>query len=308
VHEDGRWALDPGHDAVRSAREAIRLCIAVARRQAEHRPEPALIEARIRHSARRRQAHGESLAGMRRALLHTFPAKRPEALVLLDVNRHTLTTWRGAAIADAREALEEFEIIAAVGVRERLRALDFDPGPRRLGELGPPQKTRRLNRSGRTLRITTTMLVQGSCQIARPFGDEARLRSYLREGGNTKLRRRVEADAKSLFAYYQYGRLHGAVRLRWGFLDEWIPAPWVHRDEPMLYDLMRQAHDQRAPIEVVVGSAPGWVDPWARARRAYVVREDGPGARMTLVDDEGRWIERGEVQAARGVDTALRAR
>jgi hypothetical protein len=45
------------------------------------------------------------------------------------------------------------------------------------------------------------------------------------------LHRRLEADAKALLALYQYGRLHGAVRLRWGFLDEMIPAPWVHRDE-----------------------------------------------------------------------------
>jgi hypothetical protein len=31
------------------------------------------------------------------------------------------------------------------------------------------------------------------------------------------------------------------VRFRWGFLDERIPAPWVHRDEPMLHDLKRSA-------------------------------------------------------------------
>ena len=60
-----------------------------------------------------------------------------------------------------------------------------------------------------------------------------------------KLRRRLEADAKSLLALNQYGRLHGAVRLRWGFLDEMLPAPWVHRDEPMLHDLMKQAYNAR---------------------------------------------------------------
>ena len=52
------------------------------------------------------------------------------------------------------------------------------------------------------------------------------LRDYLRDGANTKLRRRLEADAKSLFALYQYGRLHGGVRLRWSFLDEMLPGPW----------------------------------------------------------------------------------
>lgn len=59
-----------------------------------------------------------------------------------------------------------------------LRSLDFKPGERRLAELGAPQKTRQLNRRGRTLRITTGLLVQGSCGISRSFGDEKVLHGY----------------------------------------------------------------------------------------------------------------------------------
>jgi hypothetical protein len=140
--------------------------------------------------------------------------------------------------------------------------------------------------------------VQASCGIGRPFGDERVLRGYLDSGERTKLRRRLEADAKSLFALYQYGRLHGSVRLRWGFLDEMIPALWVHRDEPMLYSPMDQAHALRVPLEVVVGSAPGWTDPWARARLAWVQTEE-IGWRSWLVDGDGRELDRGEVQLAR---------
>ena len=183
-------------------------------------------------------------------------------------------------------------------VRALLRSLDFEPGERRLAELGPPQKTRQLNRRGRTLKITTGILVQGSCGISRPFGDERVLHRYLRDGEDTKLRRRLEADAKSLFALYQYGRLHGAVRLRWGFLDERIPAPWVHRDEPGLYDLMRRARELRVPLEVVVGSAPGWADPWSRLRTAHVESDQG-GWRLWLVDEQGYPIDEAEVQLAR---------
>lgn len=298
VRDDGRWQLDRSHPAVRAAREAARDRVAAVRRRAETWPDPVVLEANIRRSERRRRAHGERLAGMRRALLHGFPTRRPEALVLVDVARREIATWQGDGIAAARERLADYEIIAAVGVRELLRALGFDPGTRRLAELGPPRKTRRLNKRGRSLRITTTMLVQGSCNVARPFGDEARLRAYLREGDHTRLRRRLEADARSLCAYYQYGRLHGAVRLRWGFLDEWVPAPWVHHDEPKLYDLMEQAHEQRRALEVVTGSAPGWADPWARARRAYVVEETSVWG-MELVDEEGQPIDLAEVQLAR---------
>jgi hypothetical protein len=299
VRSDGSWELDREHDAVRAARQAAGARIAVERRRAEGRPDPAVLAANRRSYERRRRAHAERLAGMRRALLHAFPAKRPEALVLLDVGRREVTTWLGDEIAAARERLAPYEIIAAVGVRELLRALQFDPGTRRLGELGPPQKTWRLDSRGRTLRITTPMLVKGSCALGRPFAEQALLRTYLREAQHTRLRRRLEAEAKSLFAYYQYGRLHGAVRLRWGFLDEWIPAPWVHRDEPTLNDVMAEAHVKRAPLDVVLGSAPGWADPWARARRAHVAKEAPPGWRMWLVDEGGHPIERADVQLAR---------
>jgi hypothetical protein len=126
----------------------------------------------------------------------------------------------------------------------------------------------------------------------------AKTRAYLREGQETKLRRRLEADAKALLAFYEYGRLHHHVRLRWGFLDESSPAPWVYRDERGLYDLMRRAHELDAPLEVVVGSPPGWEDPWARARRVRVIKEPG-GWRYLPSDEDGGYVYEPEVQAAR---------
>jgi hypothetical protein len=103
---------------------------------------------------------------------------------------------------------------------------------------------------------------------------------------------------KSLYALYEYGRLHGAVRLRWGFLDERIPAPWVHRDERMLHDLKKDALERGETLEVVVGSAPGWSDPWSRARRVRVEQEQS-GWRSSLVGEDGYVIDEGEVQKAR---------
>jgi hypothetical protein len=123
-------------------------------------------------------------------------------------------------------------------------------------------------------------------RISRPFGDDRTLREYLRRGEQTKLRRRLEADAKSLYALYQYGRLHGAVRLRWGFLDEMLPAPWVHRDEPTLHHLLKEAYTRGVPLDVVVGSAPGWTDPWSRVRRAFPAT-DAWGWPSRLVDEQG---------------------
>ena len=92
--------------------------------------------------------------------------------------------------------------------------------------------------------------------IGRPFGDARTLRAHLDSGAHTKFRRRLEADAKSLYALYQYGRLHGAVRLRRGYLDEMLGAG-AHPDEPTSHTLMKEGARGGLPLEVVVGGAPG---------------------------------------------------
>jgi hypothetical protein len=304
VRNDGLWELDPRHDAVRSMREAVRARVSDMRRWAGTRPDPVALEAHQKRIERERRAHGEKLAAMRRVLVHAFPAARPEALALVDVERREVTTYLHDEIAVATQRLSKYEIIGAVNVRALLRALGVDPGERRLAELGPPQKTLQLNRRGRTLKITTALLIQGSCGISRSFGDERTMREHLRTGSETRFRRRIEADAKSLYALYQYGRVHGGVRLRWGFLDEMLPAPWVHRDEPTLHKLLKEAYDRGVPLEVVVGSAPGWADPWSRLQPAHVVT-DAWNWPSILVDERGYEIPRAEVQMARLPDAAL---
>lgn len=301
VRDDGRWAIAPGpraHEALLAARKAVRERIELARRWASTLPDPAAIKASQHAWERKRAAHAAELAAMRRVILHAFPAAEPEALVLLDVGERSLSTFLGEEISASRERLDDYEILAAVDVRALLRALDYEPGRRRLAELGPPQKTMTLNRRGRTLKITNELLLQGSCGISRAFGDPEKLRAYLRTGRHTQLRRRLEADAKSLFALYQYGRLHGVVRLRWGFLDEAIPVPWVHRDETTLHGLKKQALEMGVPVEVVAGAAPGWSEPWSRSRRCFVRKEPG-GYYLWLIDEAGYAIDDVEVQLAR---------
>jgi len=301
VREDGVWELDRNHEVVRSTREAVRKRVSDVRRWAAMRPDTVAMEAHRQRIERERDAHAHELAAMRRVLVHASPATRPRAIALVDVGARKVTTFLADEITPALQRLSEYDIIGAVNVRALLRELGVAPGTRRLAELGPPQKTRQLNRRGRTLTITTALLVQGSCGISRPFGDEPTMREYFRSGAHSRLRRRLEADAKSLYALYQYGRLHGCVRLRWGFLDEMLPAPWVHRDESTLYHLLKEAHERQVALEVVVGSAPGWADPWARARRAFAAT-DAWHSPSLLADEQGYEIPRADVQSARLLD------
>ncbi|MFN7131301.1 MAG: hypothetical protein ACK4N5_04420, partial [Myxococcales bacterium] len=299
VCADGRWdiAADAG-EAVLKMRTAVRARVADARVRGVLRPDPEEQKRLFEERAQQRAAHGAKLARLSRALLVGFPAKQPRAVALLDVAAHELSTYVGGELASLAARLEQYEIIGAVEVRSLLRALGIDPGQRRLAELGPAQKTITIDDAGRTLKLTTGMLVEGSCGISKPFGEERRLAEYLEAGELTKLRRRLEADVKSLYALYEYGRLHGVVRLRWGYLDERILAPWVHRDEPTLYRLMQTARELEVPLEVVVGSAPGWEEPWARARLAFV-QGDETAWRTWLVDEDGEPIEEADVQRAR---------
>jgi hypothetical protein len=283
---------------LKQVRVALRERIALVRRDAPNRLDPATFAATRADWERRRAAHAAELARMSRALLVAFPPLSPRAVVLLDVGEHTLSTFVDEQLDALPARLSAYDVLGGIDIRRLLRALAFDPGERRLAELGPPQKTKQINKRGRTLKITTALLVQGSCGISKPFGEEEKLAHYLATGESMKLLRRLEADAKSLYALYQYGRLHGAVRLRWGFVDERIPAPWVQRDESTLYELKKSALAMGVALEVIVGSAPGWSEPWSRARTAYV-EEEVDGWRTWLVDVHGGVIDDDDVQSAR---------
>ena len=305
VLQDGRWAMAANvEDALVAMRKVVRARLETVRRWASLRPDPSVVAQHIEASQLRRMEHGAALAKLKRALFIAHPAKAPQALALLDVEGHRIETFVEQELASVPERLSAFDLIGAIDVRSLLRVLRFEPGDRRLAELGPPHKTKRLNRRGRTLKITTEMLVSGSCGISRPLGDPAKLDGYLAAGAISKLRARLEANVKSLHALFEYGRLHGAVRLRWGFLDEFLPAPWVSRDEPTLHDLKGAALRANVPLELVVGSAPGWTDPWSRAQMAWVAKPPTDW-RTTLVDVGGFRIAEEEIQRARLADAAL---
>lgn len=299
VLEDGRWALaTDAEDALFAMRRAVRARLETVRRRASVHTTPGVVAQNIEALRLQRLEHGEALAKLKRAVLIAHPAKAPRAVALLDVSAHTLETFVEEELTQVPERLATFDFIGAMDVHSLLSKLHFDPGNRRLAEFGPSQKTKKLNRQGRTLKITTEMLIAGSCGISRPFGDPAKLDGYLATGAISKLRARLEANVKSLYALYEYGRLQGAVRLRWGFLDEYLPAPWVARDEPTFYDLKKKALEANSPLEVVVGSAPGFADPWSRAQPVRVV-ESPTGWRTALIDASGFEIDEAEVQRAR---------
>ncbi len=299
VLEDGRWDVVPGHRALPLAREALRDRLEMVRRWEGSRPDPAAFEARQRANERRRAAHADELAQLRRALVHGFPAQDPLVVVLVDVAERKLETFVGLQLNTLRARLEGYDVVAGLGVRTLLRSLGLPWDRWRLVELDPPQKSLTLG-SGRVLKLTTDMLIRGSCGIARPLGDPKKLRDYVRRDQISRLRERLEADARALFAYHQYARLHGAVRLRWRNLDEMFRVPWVHWDEPKLRDMLRDALVSGAEIDIVAGAAPDWSNPWAGAVRCQVFPDVHSRPRLV---EAGVWVyDDRDVQWARVVE------
>ncbi len=297
IDADGSWSIVQGAAELLMARDAVRDTIERLRRS-PRRSSPDEIEASRRAYERRRAAHAAELAALRRVIVHAFPARAPQAVVLVDVEQRELTTLIGDELSQLSTVLDRFDILCGIDIRAILRALVIEPGDRRLAELGPPQKSVRVNGSGRTLKITTAMLIQGSCGIRRPSGDDKPLLAYLARGQLDKLAARLEADAKALFALHEYGKLQGGVRLRSGPLDQMFPAPWRHDDEPTLYHLKSEASRLSMGLVGVVGHAPAWDDPWSRAQRLEVVRGEREYDLM-LFDELGRYVDDRDVQLAR---------
>lgn len=258
----------------------------------------AAIHAAMARERMRRAKVTAELATRRLAVVRAFPDEDPVAVAVLDARARELRTFFAADFVAMRAHLDGFDEFAGVHVRAVLRRLGIDPRMRQLADLAPAQKTKQLNRRRRTLKITTDLLVRGTCGISQPFGDESRMERYLADGETTKLRRRLEADAKSLFAFYNYGMLHGRVRLVWGFLDEELPAPWARRHEGTFFDLAQRAGEERRALQVVFGSAPGWEDPWSRAVLCRV-RASSFGFGCEVIGPDGMAIDPRDVQLAR---------
>jgi hypothetical protein len=302
--EDGRFLLDPtpGSAHVASMRRAVRKLAAIgyARQAEEERRARAFEAGNIARAQRRRQEVARA-AGLRRVILRALPeGKVPRALTLLDVETRALHTLVGDDLGNVGEILAPYDVLIGLHLREQLFAMGLEPDRwGRLVDLKPPQKTIRINQRGRTLAITPEMLMRATVGTSKPLGEPTVLAKYLAQGDHGKLARRLEADAKALYAFYRYGVLHGEVMLRWGFLNTSLPVDWAERGDLGIYEQLKHAMEVGEPVEVVLGgSAPGWEDPWSRGQIAWVqgVRQWDVVLRLA---DEVQLRDRRDIQAIR---------
>ncbi|WP_437971096.1 hypothetical protein WMF04_18200 [Sorangium sp. So ce260] len=316
--EGGRLTLNPAAPGLAAMRRAIRelsqpALVQRAAREAQRAdaqrtppeaqrtaPEPRTVVRRAKLDVEA-QRDAEIARTSRRAVLRVVPsAAHPQAAALLDVGQRSIQTFVGRDVAELGELLARFDVIAGLDIRDALRALGLDADRRRVVDLGPPQTSRRLSPTGRTLQITPELLIAGTTRIGRPLGEPERVARYLSGGEHQRLARRIESDVKALHAFYQYGILHGSVRLRLGVIDEAFAIDWALPGDVSLHQQLKSARETCAAIDLVIGAAPGWADPWSRARRVRVVDLSLPEVVLTR-DEEGNVlpIGRDEIQAIR---------
>ncbi len=236
----------------------------------------------------------------KRILIHGFRvSERLVAVCLLDVVERSLTTVYGDELASVAERLKEYPVIIGLGPRNILSDLGVtDMIPWRLIDLAQHPKSKQINKRGRKLKITTEMLITSSTGISKPLGDTIKMQEYWVQEKRSMLTKRIESDAKALYAFYRYGALHNGIRLHWGFLSESYLAEWGVPGEPCLYQLLRERMEKGEPIEFVRGSAPGWADPWSRGVQAIVKQVNYHDAEL-WIDGELESIPREEFQAVR---------
>jgi hypothetical protein len=240
--------------------------------------------------AERDRREQEEAAALRRVILCLVPEAGDVAgLSILDPKTMTVRTLLLDEVETAPEVLESFDVAIGIDIRQSLKRLGVPIASYRTLELGPPRKTLKVNERGDRLRLTPELVIAGSTGRSRPLSDPAKLASDLAAGRLGRVRRALERDVVSLHALYEYARLHRYVRVRFGFLDERVPFYWsLPRESDFLYSILRRAERERTLVEIVLGKAPDWRDPWAASRRGYVSElrwesfcfREGPGIQI----------------------------
>lgn len=212
-------------------------------------------------------------AAARRCIVRVVPdATDFTAGALLDVNNREFEYFLDGELDALASRLDAFDVIAGLDVRDTLHILGVGVDDRHIVDLGPPQKTKTINKRGRKLKLTAEMIIAHTIGKSNPLAEPGTITAYLADGEAGKARRRLAADLRSLFAFYRYGVLHNFVRLRWGFLDEILGVSYGEPGDRTVYGVATEAIERGCDVEVVTGnSAPGWNDPWSRAIRTSVV-------------------------------------
>jgi hypothetical protein len=296
---DGQLRLNRlSADAPALRRDIRRLAASRLRRQAEHAEFRAQqTEHEERRADEERRAVDEARR-VRRAVVHIVAVNAaPLAAAVIDAAARSSRLFIGDAVSGLAGHLDEFEFLAGVDLRSSLRWLGLDPDRWWLAELRPTQRTFRPS-DREAVKVSLSAVVQATTGKSRVPGDTAAWESLLAARSTTRLVARLEHEAQTLFALYEYGALHGGVRVRSRSGDRLLPVGWSMRGDAHVGDIVDAATRHWLPVQIVVGRPADLADPWPLARTVTIVERD---CHVLYVRDGGevRPLDPAEIRAIR---------
>lgn len=211
---------------------------------------------------------------VRRALVHIVAVDGvPRAAAVIDATAREQRMFIGSAMSELAAHLDSFDFLAGVDLRPSLRLVGLDPDRWWLAELRPTQRTLRPSDQG-AVAVSLSAVVQATTGRSRVPADAIAWKPLLAARSTTRLLARLQEEAQALFALYEYGALHGGVRVRRRPGDRLLPVSWSLRADPGFEAFVSASVRYWLPVEVVVGPPATLADPWAAAATVTVVERD----------------------------------
>lgn len=299
IGSDGLLHVNPASIHVPAMRRDIRrMAASRLRQQAETE---RLRDWRAEHDVVRDEEEQQAVAearSARRALVHIITVDGlPRAAAVIDAETHAQRLFLDALMVDLPACLDAFDFLAGVDVRSSLRSVGVEPDRWWLAELRPVQRTFRPS-DQRAVAVDLPAIVRATAGAGGVPADLAVWKRLLAGRSASRLASRLEVEAQALFALYQFGALHGGVRVRRRPDERLLPVSWSLRGDPDFEAFVRASIRRWVPVDIVVGPATSLADPWAAASTVTIVERD---LHMLFVRDgeDVRAIDPADVRAIR---------
>ena len=211
---------------------------------------------------------------VRRALVHIVTVDGlPRAAAVIDAGPRAQRLFLDTSMGDLPACLDAFDFLAGVDIRSSLRSVGVDPDRWWLAELRPTQRTFRPS-DQRPVAVGLSTIVHATTGTGGVPADVAVWKRLLAGRSASRLASRLEAEAQALFALYQFGALHGGVRVRRRTDERLLPVSWSLHGDPDFEAFVRASIRRWVPVDIVIGPATGLADPWAGASTVTIVERD----------------------------------
>ncbi len=254
---------------------------------------------------------------IRRALLHIVPpGQQARAAAVIELSRSVSEKREQAPASDVQvfaadnllklaDRLEDFDFLAGVDLRISLRAMGLDPERWLLAELRPVQRTFRPAEQS-AVPVALPAVVQATTGVARVPADAATWGRLLDPKRLHDVAGRLATEAHALRLLYEYGALHGGVRVRTRPGDRLLPVEWGLAGDPDVHSVLDAAMRACASVDLVIHAPRNLADSWKHAVQADIADRVGQQLVIRTAGDV-QSLSMADIHAVRVADPSVAA-